>query len=280
MTDTENTYDAWIGHQVVDQDGTKLGKVEDLYLDDTTGQPEWLAIKTGLFGNKHSFAPIAGAQRSGGDLQLAFTKDQVSEAPKVDPDGHLEPDEEADLYRHYGREADYAADNAERHPETADRDAPRDSGRDAGRDSGRDAGRGANPPGADDAMTLSEEELAVGTRSHQAGRVRLRKYVVTEDVTTTVPVRKEKVRIERVPIGDAEAGAGGSMSGDASGDADRDDPEHDMVLHEEEIVVEKVMTPKERVHLEKDVEIEEQTITDQVRKEQADIDETTTGREF
>jgi uncharacterized protein (TIGR02271 family) len=276
MTDTENTYDAWIGHQVVDQDGTKLGKVEDLYLDDTTGQPEWLAIKTGLFGNKHSFAPIAGAQRAGDDLQLAFTKDQVKEAPKVDPDGHLEPDEEAELYRHYGREGDYASGDAERQPEPADRDASRDRGRDAGRGASRDA----NPPGTDDAMTLSEEELAVGTQSHEAGRVRLRKYVVTEDVTTTVPVRKEKVRIERVPIGDAEAGAGGSRSGDASGDADHDDPEHDMVLHEEEIVVEKVMTPKERVHLEKDVEIEEQTITDQVRKEQVDVDETTTGREF
>jgi uncharacterized protein (TIGR02271 family) len=245
MTDTktENAYENWIGHQVVDQEGAKVGKVEELYLDDASGQPEWLAIKTGMFGSKQSFAPIAGAKNSGDDLQLAFTKDQIKDAPKVDPDGHLEPDEEAELYRHYGREGDYGsqASNADR-------------------------GRDTSGPETDDAMTRSEEELSVGTRSHETGRARLRKYVVTEDVNTTVPVRKEMAHVEREPITDANRSAATSGGGIT-------EEEHEMTLNEEEVVVDKKVTPKERV-LDKDVEVQDETVSDQVRKEQVEMDDT------
>ncbi|CAN5179016.1 hypothetical protein BH20ACT3_BH20ACT3_14810 [soil metagenome] len=122
-------------------------------------------------------------------------------------------------------------------------------------------------------MTRSEEELAVGTRSHETGRVRLRKYVVTEDVTTTVPVRKEKVRLERVPINDENrdsAIVGGDLGDDAQ----------EMVLNEEEIIVDKKVVPKERVHLDKDAEVTDQTVTEQVRKEQVETDDGTTERSF
>ena len=245
MTDTQNRYEGWIGHQAVDSAGEKVGTIETLYFDDASGEPEWLAIKTGLFGTKQSFAPIAGATNEGDDLRLAFTKDQVKGAPTVDPDGHLEADEEAALYQHYGR-SDYEDSTP----------------------TGADTGRDTSGPETDDAMTRSEEELAVGTRTREAGRVRLRKYVVTEDVTTTVPVRKEKVRVEREPITDAsrdQAMAGGDIT----------EEEHEMVLNEEEVVVGKKVTPKERVRLEKDVDITDETVTDQVRKEQIEVDDDT-----
>ena len=117
-------------------------------------------------------------------------------------------------------------------------------------------------------MTRSEEELLVGTRAHEAGRVRLRKYVVTEYVQQSVPVQREEVRIEREPISDANvdrALAGPGIS----------EEEHEVVLHEEELVVEKRVVPKERVRLAKDTVTDEQQVTEQLRKERIDVDDTT-----
>src|SRR4029078_279810 len=124
-------------------------------------------------------------------------------------------------------------------------------------------GRETSGPTTDDAMTRSEEELLVGTRAHQAGRVRLRKYVVTEYVQQTVPVQREEFRIEREPIGDANvdrALAGPGIS----------EEEHEVVLHEEELVVEKRVVPEERVPLGKETVTDEQKVTEPLRKERID----------
>jgi uncharacterized protein (TIGR02271 family) len=114
-------------------------------------------------------------------------------------------------------------------------------------------------------MTRSEEELQVGKQSREAGRVRLRKYVVTEEETRTVPVTKEKVRVEREPITDANVGK--AMSG-----PDISDEEHEVVLHEEEPVVSKKAVPKERVRLDTETVTEERQVTEEVRKERIDTD--------
>ena len=114
-------------------------------------------------------------------------------------------------------------------------------------------------------MTRSEEELSVGTREVETGRARLRKYVVTEEVTKTVPVQREEVRIEREPITDAnrdEALAGGDIT----------DEEHEVTLHAEEAVVDKQAVPKERVRLETDTVTDEQQVTEEVRKERIETD--------
>jgi uncharacterized protein (TIGR02271 family) len=116
----------------------------------------------------------------------------------------------------------------------------------------------------DDAMTRSEEELRVGTTEREAGRARLRKYVVTENETRTVPVKREEVRVEREPITDANVGD--AMDGPAISEE-----EHEVVLHEEEVVAEKRAVPKERVRLDKDVEVEERTVSEQVRSEQVEL---------
>jgi uncharacterized protein (TIGR02271 family) len=114
-------------------------------------------------------------------------------------------------------------------------------------------------------MTRSEEELRVGKTSREAGRARLRKYIVEEQVQTTVPVQREEVRIEREPITDANVGD--AMDGPALSEE-----EHEVVLHAEQPVVEKDVVPKERVRLDKDVIQEQHQVSDTVRKEQIETD--------
>ena len=114
-------------------------------------------------------------------------------------------------------------------------------------------------------MTRSEEELRVGTTERESGRVRLQKYVVEEEVTKTVPVRREEVRVEREPITDANRG-------DAVDGPAISEEEHEVVLRAEEAVVDKRTVPKERIRLEKDVTTEDETVSETVRKEQVDVD--------
>src|SRR5215210_789434 len=87
---------------VIDRDGQKLGKIADVYVDDQTGQPVWLLVQTGLFGKQETLAPFAGAITQKDAVQVPYSKDQVKDAPKVDPEVDLDPEEEARLFDHYG----------------------------------------------------------------------------------------------------------------------------------------------------------------------------------
>ena len=116
MEPVTRTYDGWIGRDAYDADGDKIGEITDIYHDDETGRPEWVAIKTGLFGTRNSFVPIHGSSvygeggDEGGDLQVAFTKSMVKDAPRIDDDEHLDPDQERELWAYYGY--DYANDTS------------------------------------------------------------------------------------------------------------------------------------------------------------------------
>lgn len=90
------------GLHVVDADGAKVGKVQQVYRDDATNDPEWITVRTGLFGMKETFIPLAGVRRTGDDLHVPHDKETIKAAPRVDADGHLDPSEEDELYRHYG----------------------------------------------------------------------------------------------------------------------------------------------------------------------------------
>jgi uncharacterized protein (TIGR02271 family) len=125
-------------------------------------------------------------------------------------------------------------------------------------------------------MTRSEEHLNVGTQRVEAGRARLRKYVVTEQESVTVPVTREEVRVEREPITDANRGAaldGPSIS----------EEEHEVILHAERPVVQTEAVPVERVRLDTETVTEQQNVTGEVRKEQievhdgTDVDETSSS---
>ncbi len=236
----------WRGQDLVDNDGSKIGTVTDVYLDADTDTPEWLAVQTGLFGTKVSFVPTAEAQEHDGHLHVPYSKDQVKDAPNAEADGALSETEESRLYAHYG--LDYG--------NGADTDTDTETGT---------VGRDTSGPTTDEAMTRSEEELAVGTTRRETGRVRLRKHVVTENVETTVPVQREEVRIEREPITDANAGA--ALDG-----PEISEEEHEVTLHAEEPVVEKRVVPQERVSLQKDTFTEDATVQDEVRKERIETD--------
>jgi uncharacterized protein (TIGR02271 family) len=237
----------WSGRDVVDADGDKIGKVDEVYVDTTTGEPAWLAVNTGLFGMKTNFVPLQGAQPAGEDVRVAYTKDEVKDAPGIEPDQELNDSEEQALWSHYG--LDYGSG-------TTDEVDSAEVGT---------VGHDTSGPETDEAMTRSEEEVRVGTREREGGRARLRKYVVTENVTQTVPVRKEKAVLETEPITDANVDA-------ATSGPEISEEEHEVVLSEEEVVVEKRAVPKERVRLGKETEVTEEEVTEEVRKERIEAE--------
>jgi len=245
-----------IGSTAVGADG-KLGTIGEVYLDDETGRPEWATVRTGMFGTKESFVPLADADLSGSDLRLPYDKDKVKHAPHVDTDGHLSPAEEAELYRYYGLGSGTDASFTETTTTTGTAGYETTGNGTVGHDT--------SGPTTDDAMTRSEEHLNVGTQRVEAGRARLRKYVVTENVTQTVPVSHEEVVLEREPITDGNVG--NALDGPAISEE-----EHEVVLHAERPVVAKEAVPVERVRLDTETVTEQQTVSDTVRKEQIELD--------
>jgi stress response protein YsnF len=231
-----NQLAGWIGHDAIDSDGDTIGEIVDIYADDVTGEPEWLAVKTGWFGRNISFVPISGATERDGSLCVRWSKEHVKAAPNADPDGALSSDEEDALYRHY--EMSEVRGSAELST------------------SGRST---------DDAMTRSEEELRVGTTTEEAGRARLRKWVETEHVATTVPVERETARIEREPIDASNIDA--ALSGPEITEAD-----HEVVLHEEHAVADTEVVPKERIRMEKETVVEQETVGAELRKEHIEVE--------
>jgi uncharacterized protein (TIGR02271 family) len=233
------------GQDLYDSHGDKIGKIDEIYLDRESDEPEWALVNTGLFGTKSTFVPLRDASHHGGTLSVPYEKGRVKDAPNIDPDGELSHAQEDELYRYYELDASRGVED---------------------RDASGTVGRDTSGPTTDDAMTRSEEELRVGTAEREAGRVRLRKYVVEDEVTETVPVRREEVRVEREPITDANVDD--ALDGPAISEE-----EHEVVLHEEDVVVDKRAVPKERVRLEKDAVVEDETVSETVRKEEIDMDQ-------
>ncbi len=232
----QNQIDQVSGADAYGVDGKKIGKVGEIYLDDQTGRPEWITVNTGLFGTSESFVPVSEATFSGDRLTVPYDNDKIKGAPNVSADGHLSPDEERELYAYYG--VGYGSVDVQ----------PTSVGNDTSMQS------------ADGAVTRSEEQLRVGTRTEEVGRARLRKYVVTEKVTQTVPVSKEKAVLEREPITEANIDK-------ATAGAEIQENEHEIKLFEEQPVVQKTTKPVERVRLGTEVVTENETVSEEVRKE-------------
>jgi uncharacterized protein (TIGR02271 family) len=275
---TEQNAREVIGTTAYSADGDKIGKVGQLFLDDQTGRPEFVTVNTGLFGNNETFIPVSDATFSGDRLTLPFDKAKVKDAPNVDAEGgHLDQSEEQRLYEYYGMSYDkssvdtgYVGDSGDADTRTADLGNTRTgdagySGTDRsvageGRNAAGTEGYDTSGPTTDDAMTRSEESLQVGKTTQESGRVRLRKYVTTEQETHTVPVRKEKAVLEREPVTEANIG-------DATSGPDLSDEEHEVVLNEEHVTVDKTVQPVERVRLGTETVTDEETVTEDVRKE-------------
>ena len=225
------------GAEVHSSDGQKIGSVEEIFYDEQTNQPEWIGIGTGFFGTKRVLVPLEGAQFQQDVVTVPYSKDQVKSSPDVDGD-EISQDLEQQLYSHYG------IGYSERRSETGlpERGAPR----------GRVDREGS--------VTRAEEELRVGKREVEAGRVRLRKWVETEPVTADVELRRETARVQREPIDQPVSGA-------EIGEQDIEVP-----LSAEEPVVQKETVAKERISLGKDVETDVERVSDEVRRERVDIE--------
>ena len=268
------------GGTVVGPDGDKIGKVSQVFLDDQTGNPEWVTVTTGLFGTAESFIPLTQASVRGDEIHVPYEKSQVKGAPRVDDsNGKLSETEEAELYRYYGLDYTSGYDTTDTTTTTTtDYDATTAGLGTTGLASATTdvnehgtVGYDTSGPTTDDAMTRSEERLHVGTERVATGRARLRKYVVTEQQTVTVPVTHEEVRLEREPITDANIGD--AMAGPAISEE-----EHEVILTEERPVVAKETVPVERVRLDTETVVENRTVTEDVRSEQIELDTDDTNR--
>jgi uncharacterized protein (TIGR02271 family) len=229
-------------------DGEKIGTVGQIYLDDQTGQPAWVTVNTGLFGSNESFIPLTEASFSGDRLTVPYDKDKVKNAPSISEDGHLSPEEEQRLYEYYG--LNYSTGYDTTTTTTTDRGV---------------VGNDVSGPETDDAMTRSEEQLRVGKMQETAGSARLRKYVVSQPVEETVNLTQERAVLEREPITDANMD--NAMSGPTISEE-----EHEVTLTQERPVVEKTATPVERVRLDKEAVTTQETVSDEVRSEQIEVE--------
>ncbi len=237
------------GGSVVGSDGENIGKIGQVYLDNQTSDVSWVTVKTGWFGSGESFVPTDDATVSGDTVTVPYDKAKIKDAPHASEAGDaLSPEQENDLYAYYGIGSEMAAgiestDYADRADHSGKAAAATETG--------------VTPTGTSDTeyLTRSEEQLRVGTKQTEAGKARLRKYVVTEQQTVTVPVSHEEVHVIREPLAAGEAGT--EMGEDAV----------EVTLHQDQVMVNKDVVGVEKVRLSTETVTEQQQVTEAVRKE-------------
>ena len=231
------------GSPVMSSDGETIGNVEEIFYDEQTRQPEWIGIGTGFLGSKRVLVPVQGADVREDAFYVPYSKDQVRSSPDVDGD-EISQQTEAELYSYYG--LPYS-------------EARSDTGLPEG---GTEAAMSAPDTSVEreGEVVRSEEELRVGKQQAQTGRARLRKWVETEPVQVDVELQRETARVTREqidePVGDAAMG----------------DQEVEVELRGEQPVAQKQAVAKERVGLEKDVQTDVETVTDEVQKERVELE--------
>ena len=231
---------------VVGSAGEELGVVHGIYYDNRTDRPVWVAVGSGTAGHGVSLVPLTTASLRGDALHVPYDREQLGRAPHHDADRELSPQDEIDLYRYYGVDYDTGAD--------ADADVEAD------------------------AMTRSEEQLRVHTASQPVERVRLRKHVVTEYRQITVPVRREEIRVERVPVGEADTDAPDVEYAGPVGDPGAGSPvddEQEVVLYAERPVVTTETVAVERIRVGKHTVTGQETVGGEVRREVVELDDAT-----
>ena len=236
---TEEQVRSLYGQDVQDNSGTKLGKVGQVWAD-AAGYPSWISVKTGVMGRAESMAPLDNARMQDGRVMVAYDESMVRNAPAVEAgaDGPIDADQALQMYAHYQMQMQQPPEQIKR--------------------------------GRED-LIRSEERLRVGTESQPTGKAVLHKYVVTEDVHTTVPVEHDEAYVEREPITGADTGNVRSDMGES---------EQELSLRAERRVVSKERVPVERVRLAKDEVVEDRPVDEQVRHEEiaADIPESSRRR--
>lgn len=253
------------GYDVIDSSGNKIGKVDNVWVDDATNELEFAGVKTGWLMGKTHVIPVANAQISDGSIQVPFEQDQVKNAPSFSGDDELSPEQEDEIYSYYGEGR-------------STQESP--SGLPAGgtgftsgnadtyaTGNATDTDYGSTDSDNDESMTLHEEELEVGKRQVQTGQVRLRKVVRTEHEEVPVELRREEVEIERVPA------SGNTDDGNAF-----QEQEIDVPVSREEAVVGTQARATEQVRLNKTVSTDTETVGGDVRREEVETDDS--GSDF
>jgi uncharacterized protein (TIGR02271 family) len=283
--------DQYAGYTVVDESGSKIGKVDDLFLDEND-QPEYFGVKMGLLGTSSTLIPadIATINNEQGFIEVSQPKSTVQDGPAFDDDREITPEYENEVRSYYGLGStessgsyeDYQGEETNGHSGAGTTDSTTAGTVGSGMSMGdtetgefREHDRnqeGLSQPGSDledeDELRVqrSEEELVAGTREREAGSVKVRKRVRTDRERLEVPTRREEVSVERVPV-----------SGEAS-EAQIGADEVSVPVVEDEVVVQKKPVVKEEIRVRKDVVHERQIVEEDVRREEVDIEDDTRHR--
>jgi uncharacterized protein (TIGR02271 family) len=239
--------DQYAGYTVYDNAGSKIGKVDDLFLDENDS-PEYVGVKMGLLGTSSTLIPMEAAtvDESSGSITVSSDKETVKNGPAFDDDREITSDYENEVRSYYGLGAaqSQSTGSYDTYEEPRSEATHEDELR----------------------VQRSEEELRAGTREREAGSVKVRKRVRTDRERIEVPVKHEEVSVERVPV-----------SGEAT-EAQIGEDEVSVPVTEEEVVVDKRAVAKEEVRLRKDVVEETQVVEEDVRREEIDVEDDTTRR--
>jgi uncharacterized protein (TIGR02271 family) len=239
--------DRFAGYEVYDQSGEKIGKVDDLFVDESD-QPEYIGVKMGFLGTSSTLIPweaVSSTDDEGGTITVATDKDTAKNAPAFNDDREITPEFENHVYSYYGLQ------RASTTEEPGAYEAYQGSTRTTDEDELR--------------VQRTEEELKAGTREREAGALNVRKRVRTDREQIEVPTRHEEVTVERVPV---EGGA-------AATEAQIGEDEVSVPVTEEEVVVEKRPVAKEEVRIRKDVVEDTEVVEEDVRREEIDVDDQT-----
>ena len=274
--------DRFAGYEVYDPTGSKIGKVDDLFVDEGD-QPEYLGVKMGLLGTKSTLIPweLVEVREDEGRIIAALDKDRVKDGPAFDDDREITPEFENDVYSYYGLQqsgstegrgsyADYTSGTTGESagPGMAMGDTETGQFREHPPAKEGVLGEGAEDLEDEDELRVqrSEEELAAGTREREAGQLKVRKRVRTDREQIEVPTRHEEVSVERVPV-----------EGEAT-EAEIGEDEVRVPVTEEEVVVEKRPVAKEEVRIRKDVVSDTETVEEDVRREEVEVEDETERR--
>ena len=275
--------DQYADYTVYDRDGDKVGKVDDLFLDEND-QPEYIGVKMGLLGTKSTLIPweIARVDENDRRIEVSVDKETAKNGPAFDDDQDITPDYEEQVYSHYGLQrsqtggqqrggyGDYYGDDEAGRVGPGMREGDTETGEFRGHsaeDEGVHQSHGSDLEDEDELrVQRTEEELRTGTREREAGGLNVRKRVRTDREQVRVPTRREEVSVERVPVNEERTGA------------EIGEDEVSVPVVEEEAVVGKQSVVKEEVRVRKDVVDDEEVVEEDVRREEVDIDDQTTGR--
>ena len=273
--------DQYEGYEVYDRNGEKIGKVDDLFVDESD-QPEYLGVKMGFLGLEGtSLIPweLTRVNGEGHRIEVSVDKAQVKEGPSFNDDRDITPEYEEQVYSHYGlQRAQTSGDRGSYGEYYGDEPGHVGPGiREGDTETGEFRGHseddeGVNQSGTSDLededelrVQRTEEELRAGTREREAGALNVRKRVRTDREQISVPTRHEEVSVERVPVEDREAS-----------EAEIGEDEVVMPVTEEEVVVEKRPVAKEEIRVRKDVVEDEEVVEEDVRREEVDVEDATT----